>query len=140
MSALSRKLLLLIRIVVSVGLIAFMLSRLDLENMLRFLRRADLWLVLLTLVAVFVDRLFSAAGKAAAERRGIVAESMNAAGYSFIRVDEKGGSVWLAAPETPLEVGQTIEWTGGGAMHNFTSRSLNRVFDEIIFVDSVQIS
>ncbi len=89
---------------------------------------------------LFVDRLFTAAGEADAPRRGVVAESMNAAGYSFIRVDEKGSSVWLAAPETPLEIGQTIEWSGGGAMQNFTSRSLNRVFDEIIFVDSVQIS
>jgi len=89
---------------------------------------------------LFVDRLFTAAAESAAPRRGIVAESMIAAGYSFIRVDENGSSVWLAAPETTLEVGQTIEWSGGGEMHNFTSRSLNRVFDEIIFVDSVQIS
>lgn len=89
---------------------------------------------------LFVDRLLTAGGEAAAQRRGVVAESMNAAGYSFIRVDENGSSVWLAAPETPLEVGQTIEWSGGGEMHNFTSRSLDRVFDEIIFVDSVQIS
>lgn len=89
---------------------------------------------------LFVDRLFTVAGEAAMTRRGTVAESMNAAGYSFIRVDEKGSSVWLAAPEIRLEPGQIIEWSGGGQMHNFTSRSLNRVFDEIIFVDSVQIS
>lgn len=56
MSALSRKISFFVRIAVSVGLIAFMLSRLDLENMMRFLRRADLWLVLLTLVTVFIDR------------------------------------------------------------------------------------
>jgi hypothetical protein len=89
---------------------------------------------------LFVDRLFTSATKTAAPRRGIVAESMNAAGYSFIRVDENGSSVWLAVPETLLETGQTIEWSGGGEMRNFTSRSLNRVFEEIIFVDSVQIS
>jgi len=89
---------------------------------------------------LFVDRLFTAASDTNAHRQGVVAESMNAAGYSFIRVEENGSSVWLAAPETPLEVGQTIEWSGGGEMRNFTSRSLNRVFDEIIFVDSVQIS
>lgn len=89
---------------------------------------------------MFVDRLYTTASATAAPRRGIVAESMNAGGYSFIRVDENGSSVWLAAPETALEVGRTIEWRGGGAMHDFTSRSLDRVFDEIIFVDSVQIS
>ena len=57
-SALEGKLSFLIRIAVSIGLIAFMLSRLDLDNMLRFLRRADVSLVLLTLVTVFVDRSF----------------------------------------------------------------------------------
>jgi uncharacterized membrane protein YbhN (UPF0104 family) len=57
-STFSRRLFLLLRVVVSVGLIAFMVSRLDLENMARFLRRADLGLVALTLVTVFVDRSF----------------------------------------------------------------------------------
>ena len=57
MSALSRKLSLFVRIAVSVGLIAFMLSRLDFENMVRFLRRADLGLVFLTLVTVFIDHI-----------------------------------------------------------------------------------
>ncbi len=58
MSASSRKVSFFVRIAVSVGLIAFMLSRLDFENMVRFLRRADLSLVFLTLVTVFVDRSF----------------------------------------------------------------------------------
>jgi uncharacterized protein (TIRG00374 family) len=57
-SALSNKLSLFVRVAVSVGLIAYMLTRLDLENMLRFLRRADLGLVFLTLVTVVVDRSF----------------------------------------------------------------------------------
>ncbi len=58
MSALSGRLSLALRVVVSLGLIAFMLSRLDFENMLRFLRRADAFLVVLTLAAVFIDRSF----------------------------------------------------------------------------------
>ena len=54
----SRRISLLLRLAVSLGLIAFMLSRLDLENMLGFLKRADPFLVLLTLAAVFLDRAF----------------------------------------------------------------------------------
>jgi len=57
-SASSRRLFLFVRVAVSVGLIAFMVSRLDIDNMARFLRRADPWLVLLTLVTVFIDRAF----------------------------------------------------------------------------------
>lgn len=87
---------------------------------------------------LFVDRIFSENSVASHSHRGIVAESMNAAGYSFIRIDENGSSIWLAAPETRIEVGQSIEWQGGTLMRNFTSRSLNREFDEITFVSAVR--
>jgi len=87
---------------------------------------------------LFVERLIDSA--AMMQHRGVVAESMNAAGYSFIRVDENGHSIWLAAPETSIRIGQSIQWQGGTQMHNFTSRSLNRVFDEIIFVATVTAS
>ena len=89
---------------------------------------------------LFVDRVFGETSMASHSRRGIVAESMNAAGYSFIRLDENGSSIWLAAPETRIEVGQSIEWQGGTLMRNFTSRSLNRKFDEITFVSVVRAS
>lgn len=90
---------------------------------------------------LFVDRVFAhEAETAAAPRRGIVTESMTAAGYSFIRVDENGSSVWLAAPQTPVDAGQSIEWSGGSLMRNFTSRSLDRIFEEIIFVGAVVVS
>ena len=87
---------------------------------------------------LFVDRVLNETSVASHSSRGTVAEMMNAAGYSFIRIDENGSSVWLAAPETRIEVGQSIEWQGGTLMHNFTSRSLNREFNEIIFVAAVK--
>ena len=89
---------------------------------------------------LFVDRVFNETAVASNSRRGIVEETMNAAGYSFIRIDENGSSIWVAAPETRIEIGQSIEWQGGTLMHNFTSRSLNREFDEIIFVSTVRAS
>lgn len=89
---------------------------------------------------LFVDRVINPAASVAAQRQGIVAESMDAAGYSFIRVEENGGSVWLAAPSIQVKVGQSIQWSGGGQMRNFNSRSLNRVFEEIIFVNKVNVS
>ena len=61
MSRSTRNLSLFLRIGVSLGLIALMISRLDLDNMLRFIRRADPVLVLATLVTVFVDRALMAA-------------------------------------------------------------------------------
>lgn len=58
MSARRGKLSFFLRVAVSAGLVAYMISRLDLENMGRFVRRADLGLVLVTLVTVFIDRSF----------------------------------------------------------------------------------
>jgi glycosyltransferase 2 family protein len=51
---------LVLRIAVSVGLIAFMVSKLDIENMMRFVRRADGVLVFWTLLAVLADRALMA--------------------------------------------------------------------------------
>ena len=86
---------------------------------------------------LFVDKVFAEQAATASVQQGIVAESMNAAGYSFIRVDQDGDSLWLAAPETTISVGQSIRWSGGAPMRNFTSRSLNRSFDQILFVSAV---
>lgn len=87
---------------------------------------------------LFVGRVFNETSVASHSRRGIVAESMHAAGYSFIRIDKNGSSIWLAAPETRVDVGQLIEWQGGTLMRNFTSRSLNREFVEITFVSAIR--
>ena len=89
---------------------------------------------------LFVDRISAEQAVSEAVQRGVVAESMNAAGYSFIRVDQNGSSIWLAAPETRIDIGQSISWSGGAPMRNFTSRSLNRKFDEILFVGAVHSS
>jgi len=87
---------------------------------------------------LFVDRVTAATEAATQTHRGTVVESMSAAGYSYIRVEENGDSVWLAAPQTTVEIGQSILWSGGTPMRNFNSRSLDRNFDEIIFVSAVQ--
>lgn len=87
---------------------------------------------------LFVDRVMAETEAVARSHRGTVVESMNAAGYSYIQVEENGSRIWLAAPQTTIEVGQSILWSGGTPMRNFNSRSLERNFDEIIFVSAVQ--
>lgn len=89
---------------------------------------------------LFVDRVFSPNQKGPATHSGTVLEALTSAGYSYIHVDEKGKKMWLAAPQMTLTVGQTIRWSGGSAMHNFSSRSLDRTFDEIFFVNAVHIT
>ena len=87
---------------------------------------------------LFVAQVMPESDLASRAHSGTVINAMNSAGYSYIRVEENGANVWLAAPETIIEIGQTISWSGGAPMRNFTSRSLQQNFDEIFFVNAIQ--
>ncbi len=70
---------------------------------------------------------------------GRVASVQSAAGYNYIEVDRNGSSMWLAAPASAVKVGDNIAWTGGATMRNYASKSLNRTFEEVLFVGDVQV-
>jgi len=89
---------------------------------------------------LFVDRLVSPTQTVAQTHNGKVVEVLTSAGYSYIHVEENGKKLWLAAPQMILNTGQTIRWSGGSIMRDFSSRSLNRTFNEIHFVSSVQVT
>lgn len=89
---------------------------------------------------LFVDRIRPASNiNAHKQHGGVVLEMMSAAGYSYLKVDEKGRELWVAAPMTTVRVGQQISWSGGSPMRNFSSRALDRTFDEILFVNAIQV-
>lgn len=66
-----------------------------------------------------------------------VVETMSSVGYTYIRVEEEGKKFWIALPETPVTVGEEISFYEQMLMENFTSRSLNRTFDRILFVEAI---
>ena len=73
------------------------------------------------------------------QNTGTVLSTQSAAGYSYVEVETgPRTTVWLAAPSAELEVGQHIEWQGASKMTNFSSPSLGRTFEEILFVSSVK--
>lgn len=87
---------------------------------------------------LFVDRVQTASNAPASnEHKGTVIEALNSAGYTYIQVSESGKNVWLAAPVTDVVKGQTISWTSGSPMQNFSSRSLDRTFATIFFVGGI---
>ncbi|MBF0176230.1 MAG: hypothetical protein HQL63_05195 [Magnetococcales bacterium] len=61
-----------------------------------------------------------------------------AGGYTYIQLDS-GTGPWLAVPSTQVNPGQVIAWTSGTVMRNFTSKTLNRTFEEIQFLGSITI-
>lgn len=68
---------------------------------------------------------------------GKVLEVIQSSYYTYLRVSGKKGPVWLAAYKIDIAKGTEIDYSDGVEMSGFHSKSLNRTFDAIIFVDSV---
>jgi len=69
----------------------------------------------------------------------VVLQVLTSGGYTYVEVQSDDASTWLAAPETPVLEGDRIAWQGGAVMREFTSNTLNRTFNEILFVGSVEV-
>jgi hypothetical protein len=72
-------------------------------------------------------------GQVEAALSGKIVETMNTGGYTYLRIEKKGKKTWAAVPEMKVTVGQKISLAPGQEMNNFTSKTLNRTFDKIIF-------
>jgi hypothetical protein len=71
--------------------------------------------------------------------QGKVLEVMDASIYTYMQVTSANGPVWLAASKTTVAKGNTISYPDGAVMTNFNSKSLNRTFDKIIFIDKIHV-
>jgi hypothetical protein len=80
------------------------------------------------------------AGKTSAilPNAGQVSEVIQMGSYSYLKVNTAAGARWLAAPKGEYQVGDHLRYSRGLAMTNFYSRSLERKFDEILFVEKVE--
>ena len=70
---------------------------------------------------------------------GVVLETMDAPGYTYVKIDTGNGEVWAAGPQITVEVGDTVS-VSGNVMNNFLSPSLGRTFDELILSDKIVLS
>jgi predicted lipoprotein len=70
---------------------------------------------------------------AAAPITGKVVETMDSGGYSYISLEKDGKKTWLAVPAMKVTVGDQLSFQSGMEMPSFTSKSLNRTFEKIIF-------
>ncbi len=69
--------------------------------------------------------------------KGSVVETMNAAGYTYLCLENEGQKRWAAIPESQVSVGDQVEISQGMVMTNFSSKTLGRTFDEIIFSQGI---
>jgi hypothetical protein len=68
---------------------------------------------------------------------GKVAETIEAQPYTYVRVDTGEEQFWAAAPACDLENGQRVGISQGMPMPNWYSRTLDREFELVYFVNAV---
>jgi hypothetical protein len=64
---------------------------------------------------------------------GIVLESMDAGGYTYLRLKGGAGDAWAAVRQTTVEKGKLATVVGSVWMERFESKTLNRTFERILF-------
>ncbi|GGI71513.1 NrfJ [Shewanella gelidii] len=69
---------------------------------------------------------------------GVVLETMNSGGYTYVQFREGEVNRWAAGPYAEVKKGDTVIVVEEMTMENFTSSSLDRTFDEILFAGKIQ--
>jgi hypothetical protein len=94
----------------------------------------------LLLALLLVGRGTAATPAAEPLLHGKVLETMRAADYTYVRVARESGQLWAAGPHTAVKVGDTVSFGPGIEMKDFRSKTLDRTFDSIQFVDRIIVS
>jgi hypothetical protein len=73
-----------------------------------------------------------------------VVDNIDAANYTYLKVSENlpngqagGNEYWIAVPQMKVEKGETLYYSQGLEMKDFHSKTLNKTFKSIYFVQSV---
>ncbi|GAB4433078.1 MAG: hypothetical protein OHK0040_03410 [bacterium] len=66
--------------------------------------------------------------------KGIVLQTMNVEGYTYMEIKDGNVTKWIACPTLEVKKGDTVETSFGMLMPDFESKSLKRTFKEIYFV------
>jgi len=66
---------------------------------------------------------------------GTVAETIDAGSYIYLRLEEE--DTWIATTPVAVSMGDRIKYDNGMEMRDFYSKTLDRTFDSIFFVQSV---
>ncbi|MBI5239160.1 MAG: DNA-binding protein [Elusimicrobia bacterium] len=68
---------------------------------------------------------------------GVVAETMDSGGYTYVRLAQGKDSLWLAVPQMAVAVGKKMSFRSGLEMKDFKSKTLDRTFPVIVFSEGV---
>ena len=69
-----------------------------------------------------------------------VLSSIDAAGYTYLEVTQNKKTLWLAGAKVAVKKGDVIRFDNGMVMTNFNSKTLNRTFPSVTFVNRVVVT
>ncbi|MGA8862509.1 MAG: NrfJ [Gallionella sp.] len=73
-------------------------------------------------------------------QKGMVASVINIPEFTYLEVSQDNQTRWIvAASVIEVKKGDVIEFDSGTTVKNFTSKTLNRTFPSIAFVNHVNI-
>jgi hypothetical protein len=73
-------------------------------------------------------------------QKGKVLSTVAAPPYVYLEVAQNKKTLWLAANALPAKKGDVIRFDNGMPMANFHSKTLNRTFPSVLFVNRVVIT
>ena len=68
---------------------------------------------------------------------GQVLSVIQVPGYTYVEVRNNGRNLWIAGNPVEVAEGEIISWSDSAMMRNFQSKTLNRTFDELMFVSAI---
>jgi hypothetical protein len=60
--------------------------------------------------------------------------------FTYLEIKQNGTTRWLAAKTIAAKKGDIVKFDNGATMENFNSKTLNRTFPSITFVNNVTVS
>ncbi|AQS38959.1 hypothetical protein Sps_03843 [Shewanella psychrophila] len=79
----------------------------------------------------------SSAWAAGIVHEGTVLDTMNGGGYTYVQIKESDKTFWAAGPQIEVNKGDKVVVQEQMWMNDFTSKSLDRTFEELLFVGRI---
>jgi hypothetical protein len=72
--------------------------------------------------------------------QGKVKEVKQGGNYTYLFINERDQDYWVAANKIDVKVGETVYFEKPLVMKNFKSEELDKVFDQIVFVQNISLT
>jgi hypothetical protein len=82
----------------------------------------------------------NAAAQDASIFSGKTIETFNAGGFTYVHIATPDETIWAAGPLTPIKKDDEVSFSRNMLMKNFHSKTLNRDFEAIYFVDRFTVN